>query len=58
MNELTVRKFNGTNVGFRINQTTGASEVRIDEVAKFCGWTYVKDNKAQCFNKQNLRRAY
>ena len=45
MDKLTVREFNGTNVGFRINQTTGESEVRIDEVAKFCGWTYVKDNK-------------
>jgi len=45
MNKLTVREFNGTNVGFRTNQTTGESEVRIDEVAKFCGWIETKDNK-------------
>jgi len=37
MNELTVREFNGTNVGFRFNGN-GQSEVSIDAVAKFCGW--------------------
>jgi len=48
MNNLTIRKFNGTDVGFRINQTTGASEVRIDEVAKFCGWTEIAKSGNEC----------
>jgi len=48
MNKLTVRKFNGTNVGFRINQITGESEVRIDEVAKFCGWTEIAKSGNEC----------
>lgn len=43
MNNLTniTEEFEGQKVGFRINKTTGQSEVRINEIAKFCGWTRV-----------------
>jgi prophage antirepressor-like protein len=36
-NELITKEFNGENVGFRLGEN-GQSEVRINEVAKFCGW--------------------
>lgn len=43
--ELNVIKFyQGQEVAFRINQETKESEVRIDEVAKFCGWTRIANS--------------
>ena len=57
MNKLTVRKFNGTNVGFRINQTTGESEVRIDEVAKFCGWTEIAKSGNECIKWKRVNKS-
>lgn len=37
--KLLTKEFEGHEVVFRKNATTGEPEVRIDEVAKFCGWT-------------------
>jgi len=39
------KEFEGRNVGFRINKVTGVSEVRIDDVAKFCGWSYKRADR-------------
>lgn len=36
---LITKEFEGQEIAFRKNEATGVSEVRIDEVAKFCGWT-------------------
>jgi prophage antirepressor-like protein len=41
---LETRNFEGQEVGFRIG-VDGQSEVRINEVAKFCGWTQIKKEK-------------
>jgi hypothetical protein len=38
---LVKRKFNNVDVTFRFNTSTGQSEVKIDEIAKFCGWTKI-----------------
>jgi len=38
------KEFNGVQVEFRLNNTTGVSEVRIDEVARFCGWTRIANS--------------
>jgi hypothetical protein len=49
-NELTLitKEFEGKDVAFRINPTTKQSEVRIDEVARFCGWTKVERSGNEC----------
>lgn len=39
-NNTIMREFDGQEVVFRQNQN-GVSEVKIDEVAKFCGWTRI-----------------
>ncbi len=44
-NNILIKEFDGQEVGFRTNSETGQEEVRINEVAKFCGWTYLKNNK-------------
>ncbi|AGK96775.1 hypothetical protein [Clostridium pasteurianum] len=44
-NNVLTKEFNGQEVTFRINNETGVSEVQIDSVARFCGWTRIKNNK-------------
>ncbi|MBU3215856.1 hypothetical protein LL033_11910 [Clostridium estertheticum] len=43
-NIISVQEFNGVEVGFRTNKVTGTSEVRINEIAKFCGWTTIANS--------------
>lgn len=40
LTKITTEEFNGVKVAFRLSEN-GQSEVRIDEVAKFCGWTTI-----------------
>ena len=42
-NELIKTNYNGEEIIFKIEN--GISYVRIDEVAKFCGWTQIKNEK-------------
>lgn len=42
-NELIKTNYNGEEIIFKIED--GVSYVRIDEVAKFCGWTQIKNGK-------------
>ena len=42
-NELIKTNYNGEEIVFKIEN--GISYVRIDEVAKFCGWTQIKNEK-------------
>lgn len=44
-NNLITKEFEGQEIAFRTNEVTGVSEVRIDEVAKFCGWTRIETKK-------------
>lgn len=37
-NEIITKMYDGEDVEFRINRITGQSEVKIDNVARFCGW--------------------
>lgn len=57
MKELQVltQEFNGVKVGFRIGEN-GQSEVRIDEVAKFCGWTKTAESGNEVINWTRLRK--
>ncbi|MDG6877319.1 hypothetical protein [Clostridium perfringens] len=41
--QLLTEKFEGQNITFRLGENT--SEVMIDDVANFCGWTREKNNK-------------
>lgn len=41
--QLLTEKFEGQNITFRLTENT--SEVMIDDVARFCGWTREKNNK-------------
>lgn len=41
--EIIKKEFEGQEVAFR--ETDGMSEVRIDEIAKFCGWLQIKNEK-------------
>ena len=45
MSNLIVRDFQGQQVTFRTNKENGTSEVRINEVAKFCGWINITKGK-------------
>lgn len=47
INVLT-KFYEGQEVFFRVNKSTGQSEVRIDEVAKFCGWTTKAKSGNEC----------
>lgn len=42
---MLTKLYEGEEVAFRSNVTTGISEVCIDNVAKFCGWTQIKNAK-------------
>ena len=43
MENVLTKVYEEQEVAFR--ETNGQSEVRIDEVARFCGWTYFKNGK-------------
>ncbi|WP_455793611.1 hypothetical protein [Clostridium butyricum] len=43
-NNIITREFEGTEIQFKIDEQ-GQSFVRIDEVARFCGWTQIKNEK-------------
>lgn len=44
-NELISKMYEGQEVIFRNNEVTFQPEVRINEVAKFCGWSYKKADR-------------
>lgn len=44
INNIITREFEGTEIQFKMDEQ-GQSFVRIDEVARFCGWTQIKNEK-------------
>ena len=42
--QVLTKEFEGQEVAFRNNDTTGQTEVRINEVARFCGWTRIANS--------------
>jgi len=42
--KMLTKLYEGETVTFRTNLTTGQPEVKIDEVAKFCGWTKIANS--------------
>lgn len=53
-NELITKMYEGQKIIFKNNDITNQPEVKIDEVAKFCGWTtIVKGNEYPRMNRIN-----
>lgn len=48
--ELIIKEFDGQEVAFK--EINGISNVRINEIAKFCGWSYIKADRN---NKEFIR---
>lgn len=46
--QVVTREFEGQKIEFRTNPTAGLSEVRIDEIARFCGWIEIGKSGNEC----------
>lgn len=46
---MLTKMYEGVDVLFRNNTDTGISEVRIDEVAKFCNWTQTEEKNGKTY---------
>ena len=55
-NLLTLTKeYDGEELQFRFNKETETSEVRIDEIAKFCGWTTIAKSGNECIRWNRVK---
>ena len=53
---VLAKVFNGQEVLFRENVITGQPEVRINEVAKFCGWIEIAKSGNECIKWSRVNK--